>query len=239
MSLTLPHIDTMKPASDLCFLCQQLMSSIAKATHLTEEEKSDHLVRADQHLKLAKERDEYNKQIKDGKEKFKDLEASDTQGNNQGFMHYSYDFPPQLHFPNNAQQPSAAYFLAARKCQLFGVTCEPLAKQVNYLIDEADNVGKGANTTISPVHHFLEHHGMKVDHLLLHADNCVGQNKNNATIHHLCWRVSFMLPGHVCTRSILWACQEAVQRTHVDTMQCFARVAEFNHFGCKCSPTNS
>ena len=40
----------------------------------------------------------------------------------------------------------------------------------------------------------------------LHADNCVGQNKNNATIQYLMWRVltgrhdsaelSFMLVGH-------------------------------------------
>ena len=40
---TLPHIDTMKPSSDLCFECQQLMSSIAKSAHLPEEEKSDRL----------------------------------------------------------------------------------------------------------------------------------------------------------------------------------------------------
>ena len=42
--------------------------------------------------------------------------------------------------------------------------------------------------------------------MYLHADNCVGQNKNNATIQYLMWRVitgrhesaelSFMLVGH-------------------------------------------
>ena len=33
--------------------------------------------------------------------------------------------------------------------------------QVNYLIDEADDVGKGANTTVSLVHDYLEKHGYK------------------------------------------------------------------------------
>ena len=37
---TLPHIDIMKPASDLCFDCQQLMSAIAKSGHLPEDEKN-------------------------------------------------------------------------------------------------------------------------------------------------------------------------------------------------------
>ena len=32
--------------------------------------------------------------------------------------------------------------------------CEAQSSQVNYLIDESDDVGKGANTTISFVHHY-------------------------------------------------------------------------------------
>ena len=40
------------------------------------------------------------------------------------------------------------------------VIFEAIARQVNYRIDEASDVGKGANTTISYVHHFFEHHGL-------------------------------------------------------------------------------
>ena len=87
-----------------------------------------------------------------------------------------------------------------------GVVCEPRSFQVNYLIDEAQDAGKGADGTISLLHHFLSTHGLKESELQLHADNCVGQNKNNANIHYLLWRVltgknkaarlSFMLVGH-------------------------------------------
>lgn len=58
---------------------------------------------------------------------------------------------------------------------------------MNYLIDEADSVGKGVNVIISLVHNYLEIHGMKEKHLMLYADNCVGQNKNNAFIQYIAW----------------------------------------------------
>ena len=48
------------------------------------------------------------------------------------------------------------YFLVPRKCQIFGACNEGKAEQVNYLIDEDDHVGKGANCVVSMVHHYLE-----------------------------------------------------------------------------------
>ena len=53
---------------------------------------------------------------------------------------------------------------------------------MTYLIDEASDVGKGANTVISFLHHFFQHHGLGEVDVGLHADNCVGQNKNNAVL---------------------------------------------------------
>ncbi len=79
-------------------------------------------------------------------------------------------------------------------------------KMALYLIDEADNPGKGVDCVISLVHHYLETygHGEKFGNLL--ADNCTGQNKKNAFIQYLSWRtltcrhntlqLSFMLVGH-------------------------------------------
>ena len=89
-------------------------------------------------------------------------------------MHHSFDYVQQVHFPNEPQQPGPAYFLSARKCQIFGITCESLGKQVNYLIDEEEVIGKGVNATIFLLHHYLNVHGQKEEHLMLHADNCVG-----------------------------------------------------------------
>ena len=67
--------------------------------------------------------------------------------------------------------------------------CETQSSQVNYLTDESDDVGKGANT-ISLVHHYFQSFGLKERHLKLHADICVGQSKNNASIHYSMWRIT-------------------------------------------------
>ena len=98
------------------------------------------------------------------------------------------------------------YFLVPRKCQIFGACNEGKAEQVNYLIDEDDHVGKGANCVVSMVHHYLESKTTTGEQLFLQADNAIGQNKNNTILHYLAWRVlsgrnptiklSFMLPGH-------------------------------------------
>ena len=78
--------------------------------------------------------------------------------------------------------------------------------QVNYLIDEGCNIGKGGNCIISLLHHFLAHHNLGETSLTFHADNCSGQNKNRFVMQYLAWRVmtglnqrieiSFMMVGH-------------------------------------------
>ena len=67
-------------------------------------------------------------------------------------------------------------------------------------------VGKGADIVISLVHHYFENHNIGEKYLIIHADNCAEQNKNNAMIKYLIWRVmtglyttitySFMVAGH-------------------------------------------
>ena len=123
-----------------------------------------------------------------------------------GTVHYSFDFAQQLQFPSNPLQPGPIYFKVPRKCGLFGVNCEALLQQMNYLIDESVCVGKGADCVISLLHHFLEHFGLGEKHLHMHADNCSGQNKNSAMLQYLLWRVmtgrhtsvclSFLITGH-------------------------------------------
>ncbi|MEQ2242200.1 hypothetical protein ILYODFUR_033319 [Ilyodon furcidens] len=75
-------------------------------------------------------------------------------------MHYSFDFAQQMHFPSNPLQPGPMYFLTPRKCGLFGVSCEDLQKQMNFLIDEGMSSGKGSNEVISYMHHFFTHFGV-------------------------------------------------------------------------------
>ena len=121
-------------------------------------------------------------------------------------IHYSFDMAQQVHYPSDPLKSGPIYFLIPRKCGIFGLCCEAIPRQINYLIDEASDTGKGANTIVSMLHHFLEHHGLGESHLHLHADNCVGQNKNNTMLHYLMWRVmvglhrqitlSFLIVGH-------------------------------------------
>ena len=66
--------------------------------------------------------------------------------------------------------------------------------------------GKGANATISYVHHFFTRHGLGETEAQIHADNCSSQNKNNPFIWYYIWRVmtglhhaieySFLVAGH-------------------------------------------
>lgn len=56
------------------------------------------------------------------------------------------------------------------------------------------------------MHNYFETYSLGEENLIIHADNCSGQNKNNAMIQYLAWRVfkgkhkritySFMVPGH-------------------------------------------
>ena len=84
---------------------------------------------------------------------------------------YSFDFAQQVHCPSKPLQPGPMYFKTARKCTIFGVCCEGVPRQENYLIDEASDTGKGANTVIS--HHLLKHHGLVEVEVGMHADNSV------------------------------------------------------------------
>ena len=73
---------------------------------------------------------------------------------------------------------------------------------MNYLIDEACNTGKGSNTIISFLHHFLATQAS----VHFHADNCCGQNKNKFLMYYFMWRIltglhqeikiSFLPVGH-------------------------------------------
>lgn len=67
-------------------------------------------------------------------------------------------------------------------------------------------MGKGPNCVVSILHHHLETYCEDIQKLVIFCDNCVGQNKNNAVLSYLQWRVArklnqtilfnFLLTGH-------------------------------------------
>ena len=179
--------------------------------NVDESQKSAALRKQEAHLQDAsQERAYYTNCVAGSKEVARLMNVSSLGENAENSIdvafHYSFDFAQQVHYPSNPLQPGPIYFKTPRKCQLFGVNAEGLPQQINYMVDESVSCGKGANQVISMLHHFLKHYGIGEMHLRLHADNCSGQNKNNAMLHYLCWRcltgrhtsaqISFMMAGH-------------------------------------------
>ena len=212
-----PHIVFSKPRTDLCMTCENFKKEINKlATNLDErrdDEKSKVYSLALEHIEDAKkERTYYRACSKLAEEHYlklglRNIPKKPIKPNSRSIMqHYSWDFAQQLHYPYEDQQVGPIYFKTPRKAQLFGVCCEGIPRQTNYLIDEADFPEKDANTVISLLDHFFAHHGLGEKYACLTADNCVGQNKNNAVLHYLIYRVlaglhdnielSFMIVGH-------------------------------------------
>ena len=185
-----PFILIMRPATDLCWTCQKNNNKIRKTVNLPEAEKAEAVRTQEEHLFLSSgERENYKRCCEEAKVHIQCLYLEDsdfTFGREpcsfKGTMHYSYDYAQQLHYPSDPLQPGPIYFKTPRKCSLFGVCCEAIPRQVNFLIDENVSTGKGANSTISYVHYFFEHHGLGETHAKIHADNCGAQNKNSAFI---------------------------------------------------------
>lgn len=190
-----PYIATMKPADDLCDLCRQNGLVISQSANLDDKIKEKNLSDAIRHLNQAKgQREFYNC----WREKSKSADPAKL-------LVLSFDFAENVAYPRSPQQVSSAYFKTARKCGIFGIQNEATHVQYNYLIDEEDSVGKGANVVISMLDSFFNSN-IAAENVVLFADNCVGQNKNNAVIQYCLWRVltgknktisfNFLLTGH-------------------------------------------
>ncbi|KAI4794620.1 hypothetical protein KUCAC02_031949 [Chaenocephalus aceratus] len=115
-------------------------------------------------------------------------------------------YQEMVHYPSDPLQPGPIYFMVPRTCALFGVCCEGVPQQVNYLIDEAHCSSKGSNAVIAFLHHFFSQYGLGEKNVHLHCDNCSGQNKNRYLLWYLAWRcmvglhedisLNFLIAGH-------------------------------------------
>ncbi|KAF0559581.1 chaperonin: PROVISIONAL [Gigaspora margarita] len=77
-------------------------------------------------------------------------------------IHLSWDYAQQIQLPYSSQQEDDINF--KYKVHLFGICDDAFSHQINYLIKEKKR-------------------------LVIYADNCSGQTKNNAMIAYLAWRV--------------------------------------------------
>ena len=153
------------------------------------------------------------------------------------YGHYTFDFAQQLQVPYHARQVGPLFFKVPLKVQLFGTCNDSTNTQVNYMYDESQSIGMngtlahGPNSVVSMLHHFFQHYSGHELECHLHADNCVGQNKNRTVVGYLAWRVitglnrkitlSFMLVGH--TRCFVdgnfGLLKRFYRRSDIDTVQ--------------------
>ncbi|CAC5396523.1 unnamed protein product [Mytilus coruscus] len=76
-------------------------------------------------------------------------------------------------------------------------TEEEKRKQTFYLVDEEETQGKGANSVVSRVHHYLMYYGHGETNGKFHFDNCSGQNKTMLYCGlHKSIEYSMMIVGH-------------------------------------------
>lgn len=212
-----PHVKFNNPRSDLCMICEDFKKRLNQSAAALDENKEKNQIKihrdAINHLNLAKnERLYYQANTKVANKYYRKLELKTNplipvKPNSRSIMsHYSWDFAQQVHYPFEDQQVGPIFFKTPRKAQLFGICNEGIPRQYNYLIDEEHFPEKNANTVISLLDHFFNHYGLGEKWVHLTADNCVGQNKNNALIQYLMYRVltglhdkinlSFLIVGH-------------------------------------------
>lgn len=190
----LPTVCIQKPRTDLCSECKLDSLALSKLKSMDEEKRRVLLNRSIAHLNLVDQERQYYKQaIQLSKTEISNkLQPGHSFGISQSFdgtMHYSFDFFQQIHVPYDPEQVGALYFLTPYKVGLFGIMCETLAKMVMFIIPEGSVTGKGSNQVISMLHYYFEHYGIGETDVILNADNCVGQNKNQFVMSYLCWRV--------------------------------------------------
>lgn len=188
----LPNIKIAKTMADLCWTCQQGNTKLIRAraknaagNHTEADEEYDEVLREheDHIIQSAEEIRYYRAQVEKAKEHAKILVQSSENFNAfeskpkcsfRGIAHFSWDYAQQVHYPYHPQQPGPIFFKTPRKCGLFGVCNDGIGIQYCYFIDEINSTGKGANATISYVHHFLENFNFGETETYLHADNCSG-----------------------------------------------------------------
>ena len=167
----LPHVVIAKPMADLCWVCQNGNNLILKSRANQDDGVYDDLMEKHlAHIEQATEECRYycaqvEKAGEDAQTLIQETEEFNVFSNKpncsfKGMAHFSWDYAQQTHYPYNPVQPGPIYFKTPRKCSIFGICNDGINMQYNYLVGEINSTGKGANATISYVHHFFENFGM-------------------------------------------------------------------------------
>jgi hypothetical protein len=152
----------------------------------------------------------------------------DTARASNDYVVLTIDYAQNLALPSVPDTPSQWYFLSLVGVSLFGLHCSPLGKNYNFIYSERKG-GKGSNEVATMVRQFINKHGGEWSKVLIvYADNCGGQNKNNVVLKFLLSlahtgrfeevRYHFLVKGHTknaCDRGFGWV------RKHVMRQDCW------------------
>eukprot|EP00171_Calliarthron_tuberculosum_P005258 IDg5258t1 len=124
-------------------------------------------------------------------------------------LHLVFDFAEKVLLPSMKEQPGNLHFITGLRFDIFGVSTSNL--NCNFIFGLPEGFwpnGKSANEVLSMLSYVLQLHRRQQNFktLLLHADNCAGQNKNRFVIwymcllvmcgHHECVSYIFLVAGH-------------------------------------------
>jgi hypothetical protein len=237
------HIRIRRPRSNVCDECTMFRAfyrqhSADESAHTSPREE-EHITQWQRHIQLAKEaREVYNADLRQAQETLGLVRQGQLPL--AGYVaHYTFDFMQSLAIPQFADQTKEMYYFSLRNIHLFSIRDDGARTQYNYLYDEAEG-GKGANSVISLLFHFLRHRARESAAIVihLHADNCCGQNKNNLVMQFFVLLVSlgvlthvemkFLIKGHThCSVDGGHGMIKKVWRTHdVFTLAQAAKVVE-------------
>jgi hypothetical protein len=174
------NVRIQNPRTDLCSVCTANQMSLGAMSKLSEEVQLKLIEASSKHLIHAnKEREEYKRQITESRANVdKSLKmVVHKPCSFDGCSHYSFDYAQQVHIPTSAEQVGALYFLTPFKVAIFGVQCDTVSKQVNYLIPESVVTGEGADQVVSYLHDFLLSHSLGEKHGFFMATTVVHKIK--------------------------------------------------------------
>ncbi len=171
------------PRSDVCDICLLYRNKIRRETGIVDENDENDVAAWNDHVDRAKKaRTVYRKEIILAQKGFRELIAG-RKRMKEYVPHASFDFAQNLGLPQLSEQPQDLYFASQRSIRLFSVRDDGAGIQYNFLYDEGDG-GKGGNYVASMLILFLLDLSkqFKARRILLNADNCCSQNKNNIVL---------------------------------------------------------
>jgi len=171
------------PRSDVCDICLLYRNKIRRHTGIFDENDEEDVSSWNDHVARAKEaRNVYRNEIASAQQGFADFLAG-HKTTKEYVPHATFDFAQNLGLPQLSNQPQDLYFVSQRAVQLFSIRDDGAGVQYNFLYDEGDG-GKGGNYVASMLTLFLLDLSsqFKIRSVLLNADNCCAQNKNNIVL---------------------------------------------------------